>query len=89
MGILRKLNRKKLERDKWKIISSPLCKGLERLQKSWFDYSIRMIKKSSIPLLNTQFGGNAELAIKAYQLYFVSCIIAAKNYVPRKKHENL
>jgi len=44
-----------------------------------------MLKKSSIPLINTQFGGKGELAIKAYQLYFVSCIIAAKNYVPREE----
>ena len=76
----------------WLEKSLCIAKGLEHLRKTWYNFGVKILQEQQtngkdspdIKLANINLGGDADLAIKAFQLYFVSWFIAQHTYIPRK-----
>ena len=71
-------------REHWGMISLNISKGLEDVRLKWFDLCVKILRQSSSvkgELVNTHLGGEAELAIKGYQLWLVSGFLAQHAYI--------
>lgn len=83
MGIFKRRFSKAQGPVSWEDIVRPLCLRLEHIRGLWFESSVRRLESMHTPLMiNTKFEGEAEIAIKAFQLFIVSSLIATKQYVP-------
>jgi hypothetical protein len=89
VGIFSKLFFRTPDRKNWSEISLNISKGLEEMRKIWFDSCVKKIQSTlfnkdfqNIQEINTHLEGEAELAIKAYQLYIVSGFLAEHLYIP-------
>ncbi len=89
MGIFSKLFLGTPNRKNWRAISLNISKGLDEMRKIWFDSCVEKIQSNlsnkdspNIEEINTHLEGEAELAIKAYQLYIVSGFLAQHLYIP-------
>ena len=83
MGIFKRLSSKTQTPVVWDDVVPPLCLLLENIRGLWFQSSIHSLENVHTPLMiNTKFEGEAEIAIKAFQLFIVSSLIAQKEYVP-------
>ncbi|MDV2502757.1 MAG: hypothetical protein RX318_02230 [bacterium] len=77
-------------RDQWAIISTNIAVALEEVRRYWFNDCVEYLRTlrdtekehSHIEITNTELGGNADLAIRAYQLWVVSNMLAEKKYIP-------
>ncbi|NVM54780.1 MAG: hypothetical protein HWN66_13845 [Candidatus Helarchaeota archaeon] len=80
----------KPSREDWSTTSLYISKGLEKLRRKWFDLCVKTLQESSsekgkdsldIEVVNIRLGADADLAIKAYQLYLVSGFLAKHAYI--------
>lgn len=82
-----------LSGEHWDRIVFHISKELEYARNSWFRQCVITLKKGledlakkadrplEMQIVNTHLGGEADLAIKAYQLYLVSAFVAQKRYI--------
>ena len=86
MGIFKRLFSKDQTPVAWDDVVPPLCLLLENIRRLWFQSSVHSLENLDNPFLNnTKFEGEAEIAIKAFQLFIVSSLIAEKQYVPSEQ----
>jgi len=93
MGIFRRSFGGAPDRKDWSAISLSIAQGLEGLRKQFFAFCVDSIKDSlpeedehsqEVEVKNTSLGGEAELAIKAYQLYLTSLFLGEHEYISPK-----
>jgi len=83
-------------RDQWGTISTFIARGLESLREKWFTSCVNILRDirdtdedySEVEIVNSELGGKANLAITAYQLWFVSNMLAAKQYISRDEGQD-
>lgn len=92
MGIRSKLFNSKPSRDKWSTISTDIAKGLEEVRKRWFETGVSLLEEArkgekplEIKIVCRTLGGEADFAIKAYQLLLTSGFLAQHSYIPRSE----
>lgn len=94
MGIFSKLFASGPGREDWSMISFKISKGLEDVRKTWFNSCVKVLQENSskkgkdslaIKILNIHLGGEADLAIKAFQLYLVSGFLSQHSYISPSK----
>src|SRR3972149_8462386 len=90
MGILSKLFGFKPTMDKWPAISADIAGGLEVVRKRWFETGVSFLEDATkgdkplqIKIVCRTLGGEADSAIKAYQLLLTSGFLAQHSYIPR------
>jgi len=90
MGIFSKFSNGSPSREHWGSIALNIAKGLEDVRTMWFNSCVQTLKEKSpeqdddsveIEAVNNRLGGNADLAIKAYQLFLTSSSIGQHNYI--------
>ena len=75
-------------RAEWSAISLSIAKELEKFRSLWFDSCVRTLDRAADkesfykPVVISQLGGKADIAIKAYQLYGVSDFLGGHGYIP-------
>lgn len=73
-----------ISRNDWLTICTSIASQLQVLRERWFRSFLNVIKKySSKKVVNSALEGDAELALKAYQLYLVSGFLAGHDYIPQ------
>lgn len=84
-------------REDWPAISLYIAKEMEDIRKEWFGWCVRTFEKATdsfkqekdidhqIEVKNKHLSGEAELAIKAYQLRMASSFIATHEYISRRE----
>lgn len=84
-------------REDWPAISLYITKELEDVRKEWFGWCVRTFEKAAdsfkqekdmdyqIEVKNKHLSGEAELAIKAYQLFLASGFIAKHKYISQQE----
>ena len=83
-------------RDQWGAISTLIARGLESAREKWFTLCVHILRDirdtdedySEVEIVNSELGGKANLAITAYQLWFVSNMLAAKQYISRDEGQD-
>ena len=70
---------KKINREDWANISLCIAQGLKESRKIWFNSCVQILGnlKESEEVVNSELGGEAELAIKTWQLYQASGFLPA------------
>ena len=68
-------------RDEWGSIALNIAQSIEKSSEEWFDTIVHKFEDGSTDVVNTSFGGDAELAIKAYQLFLASSFIGENQYI--------
>jgi hypothetical protein len=87
MSISSKLFSVGSNREYWSAVSLNIAKRLEDVRKIWFDSCVKILQESAekdslnIDLVHIHLGGKADSAIKAYQLYLVSCFLSQHTYI--------
>jgi hypothetical protein len=85
---------KPLPRRHWVWVSLCIAKELEEIRIDWFDSCVQLLQgvfgqdhyaHLDLRTENTELGGEAELAIKAYQLYCTSGFLGQHSYVDPKE----
>jgi len=93
MGLFKKLRGIYNNRN-WDTLATNISEGLKSVRNNYFDYCVKIIQENKDPtdnsspdvaVCNNILGGEAELAIKAYQLYLVSGFLAQHSYIPLEK----
>lgn len=82
-------------RDSWPEISTFAALALEKDAKLWFEHILGDFKKAALTpeaqklggsvALRTELAGEAEIAVKAYQLIYVSRTLSIRKYVPESE----
>ena len=73
-----------ISRNDWLRICTSIASQLQVLRQRWFRSFLNVITKySSKKVVNSALEGDAELALKAYQLYLVSGFLAGHDYIPQ------
>lgn len=94
MGIFSKLFARGPGREDWSMISLNISKGLEDVRKTWFNSCVKVLQENSskkgkdslaIKIVHIRLGGEANLAIKAFQLYLVSGFLSQHSYISPSK----
>ena len=96
MGFLAKLIGKGASREEWISITTVLAKDLEILGDNSFQRFVRMVedlstndsfkeKEPGFSVVHRTLGGEADLAIKAYELMSVSTALQRYHYIPKSK----
>lgn len=93
MGIFSKLFNSGPDRKVWPTLASCISKGLEDYRDIWFSQCIETFQARAaidpnIKIINTQLEGKAESAIKAYQIFFVTCFLVEHAYIPPSKDKD-
>jgi len=94
MGIFSKLFTGGPDRKEWSMISLNISKELLDIRKTWFNSCVKILQEYSskkskdsldIKIVNIHLGGEADLAIKAFQLYLVSGFLSQHSYISPSK----
>ena len=94
MGIFSKLFARGPGREDCSMISLNISKGLEDVRKTWFNSCVKVLQENSskkgkdslaIKIVHIRLGGEANLAIKAFQLYLVSGFLSQHSYISPSK----
>lgn len=94
VGIFSKLFAGGPGREDWSMISFNISKGLEDVRKTWFNSCVKVLQENSskkgkdslaIKIVHIRLGGEANLAIKAFQLYLVSSFLSQHSYISSSK----
>ena len=93
MGIFSKLFNSGPDRKAWPALASCIAKGLEDYRHIWFSQCIETFQARAtidpnIRIINTRLEGKAELAIKAYQIFWVTCFLVEHAYIPPSKDKD-
>jgi len=73
-----------ISRNDWLTICTSIASELQELRQRWFRSFLDLILKySGKEVVNSALEGEAELALKAYQLYLVSSFLAGHEYIPQ------
>jgi hypothetical protein len=81
MGFFSKLFYTPPARDEWGSIALNIAQSIEKSSEEWFDTIVHKFEDGSTDVVNTSYGGDAELAIKAYQLFLASSFIGENQYI--------
>jgi|APSaa5957512535_1039671.scaffolds.fasta_scaffold40417_4 hypothetical protein len=82
MGFFSRLFYTPPAREEWGSIALNIAQSIEKSSEEWLDAVVQKFENGSTDVLNTAFDGDAELAIKAYQLFLASSFIAENQYIP-------
>lgn len=92
MGIFSKLFSGSPSREDLSTISLNISEGLEDVRKTWFNLCVGILQKyldkKENNSLNIHLGGEADLAIKSYQLYLLSVFLAQHTYILPSESKN-